>query len=438
MIKKFAFQQIDNTGISIFRILFGLLLMLEGFGAILTGWVKNVLVTPEFTFSFIPFPFLQPLPGYGMYIYFIALGCLGAAIMLGCRYRLAMLGYAILWAGVYFMQKTSYNNHYYLMLLLCWIMVFVPANRRYSIDAKRHPNIRSNHISRWVVVLLIAQIGIVYTYAALNKFYPDWLDLTVPKNILSGLRFSPYTGSFFDHPFYAYAVAWVGILFDLLVVPALLWKPTRRFAFFFSVFFHLFNSIVLQIGVFPYMALSFNVFFFPPETLHRVFRIKNQEVYNKKEIQTPTNYKTILAVCSIYLLFQVGLPLRHWFIEDDVLWTDEGHKLSWRMMLRSRQGALKIYLEDKNTGERIEYDYTKDLTHKQARVVIANADLIWQYIQRIKKEKGADYAIYLNSKVSINGGRFHPFIDPEQDMSEVKWNYWGHNTWILPSPESYK
>src|SRR5699024_11262984 len=132
-------------------------------------------------------------------------------------------------------------------------------------------------------------------------------------------------------------------------------------------------------------------------------------VYQAKENVVPKNYKTILAVCSVYLLIQVGLPVRHYFIKDDVLWTDEGHKLSWRMMLRSRQGALKIYLKDKNTGERIEYDYTKDLTHKQARVMIANADLIWQYIQRIKKEKGADYAIYLNSKVSINGGRFHPF-----------------------------
>src|SRR5699024_10820551 len=89
--RRIAFQQVDNTGITIFRILFGLLLLLEGFGAILTGWVREVLVVPEFTFSFIPFPFLQPLPGNGMYFYFIALGILGCAIMLGYRYRLAII-----------------------------------------------------------------------------------------------------------------------------------------------------------------------------------------------------------------------------------------------------------------------------------------------------------------------------------------------------------
>lgn len=436
--KRIAFQQVDNTGVSIFRILFGLLLMLEGFGAILTGWVRDVFITPEFTFSFIPFPFLQPLPGYGMYVYFLVLGILGCAIMLGYKYRFAMISYAILWAGVYFMQKTSYNNHYYLMLLLCWIMVFVPAHQRFSLDAKQNPKLRSNHISRWVYILFIAQITIVYTYASIAKFYPDWLDLTVANNLLSRLRYNSLYGWIFEPKFHAYAIAWTGIFFDLLIVPALLWKRTRKIAFAISVFFHLFNSIVLQIGVFPYMALAFNVFFFPPETLHRVFRIKNQEVYKKNDVEIPTNYKTILTVCSIYLIIQIGLPVRHWFIEDDVLWTDEGHKLSWRMMLRSRRGALKIYLEDKDTGERITYDYTKDLTPKQTRVMVANADLIWQYTQRLKKELEPNQAIYVDSKVSINGGRFNPFIDPEQDMTEAKWNYWGHNTWILPSPESYK
>ncbi|WP_316930169.1 HTTM domain-containing protein [Leeuwenhoekiella sp. MAR_2009_132] len=36
---------------------------------------------------------------------------------------------------------------------------------------------------------------------------------------------------------------------------------------------------------------------------------------------------------------QLELPLRHWIIKDDVLWTEEGHRLSWRMMLRSKGGG---------------------------------------------------------------------------------------------------
>src|SRR5699024_11250281 len=138
--------------------------------------------------------------------------------------------------GVYFMHKTSYNNHYYLMLLLCWIMVFVPANNRFSLDAKRNPASRSNQISRWVYILLIAQVGIVYTYAAIAKLYPDWLDLTVPNSILGSLRRNPHIGWLFAHKFNAYAVAYIGIFYDLLIVPALLWKPSTRIAFAISCF----------------------------------------------------------------------------------------------------------------------------------------------------------------------------------------------------------
>ena len=57
-------------------------------------------------------------------------------------------------------------------------------------------------------------------------------------------------------------ITYTGILFDLLIVPLLLIKRTRKWAFFASIFFHLFNSFVFQIGIFPYMSLAFSLFFF--------------------------------------------------------------------------------------------------------------------------------------------------------------------------------
>ena len=63
------FTQIDNSALIIFRVFFGFLIAAESFGAILTGWVRRTLVEPLFTFNFIGFDFLQPLPGNGMYYY---------------------------------------------------------------------------------------------------------------------------------------------------------------------------------------------------------------------------------------------------------------------------------------------------------------------------------------------------------------------------------
>ena len=147
---KFLFKQIDNTGLSLFRVVFGLLITLEAFGAIATGWVRRVFVDPDFTFNFIGFDFLQVLIGEGMYLYFVLMGILGIFVMLGYKYRIAMFSYAILWTTVYLMQKTSYNNHYYLMVLLCWIMAFLPVNRRYSLDVKFNPSLKSIAVSQWV------------------------------------------------------------------------------------------------------------------------------------------------------------------------------------------------------------------------------------------------------------------------------------------------
>ena len=105
--QKRLFSAIDNSPLIIFRIIFGLLIALESWGAMLTGWIRRTLIEPEFTFNFIHLDFLQPLPGNGMYFYFFIMGVLGILVMLGYRYRLSIIGFAVLWAAVYLMQKSS-------------------------------------------------------------------------------------------------------------------------------------------------------------------------------------------------------------------------------------------------------------------------------------------------------------------------------------------
>ena len=63
MINTWLFTRIDNSALIIFRVFFGFLIAAEAIGAIFTGWVKRTLIEPQFTFNFIGFDFLQPLPG---------------------------------------------------------------------------------------------------------------------------------------------------------------------------------------------------------------------------------------------------------------------------------------------------------------------------------------------------------------------------------------
>ena len=429
---KSIFQAIDNSPLIVFRIFFGFLVACESFGAILTGWVKRVLIDPEFTFSFIGLEWLQPLPGFGMYCYFSLMGVFGLAIMLGYRYRIAITSYTILWAGVYFMQKSSYNNHYYLLLLISFLLIFLPANRYASLDVKQNRVSEEKTMPYWISLLFIIQVGIVYVFASLAKFYPDWLDGTFTKNLLSGTTSRPFFLELFSQKWFYLFIAYAGILFDLLIVPFLLFKKTRTLALIASVIFHIFNSITLQIGIFPFFALTFALFFYEPETIRRLFLRKKPKLEDENLSQNLYGKRIVYFLMIPYLIIQIALPLRHHFIEGDVLWTEEGHRLSWRMMLRERNGYITIQIKDLKTGSVSIYNYRKNLTNKQAQNLATKPDFIWQYCQRIKEEyKGKPIAIYIDCKNSINRKEYKSLIDPNYDMAKAEWNYFAHNEWIL-------
>jgi hypothetical protein len=428
--KNFLYESIDNSPLIAFRIFFGFLIACESFGAIMTGWVKKVLIEPQFTFSFIGLEWLQPLPNNLMYVYFIVMGFVGICIMLGLKYTYTIIVYTLLWAGVYFMQKSSYNNHYYLLLLISFCMIFLPANRYYSLDVRFGFINRKLNMPRWVSLLFITQIIIVYFYASIAKLYPDWLDGTFTRNLLQGTTSRPFFLELFSQKWFYMFIAYAGILFDLLVVPMLLFKRTRTFALICSILFHIFNSITLHIGIFPFFALTFILFFYEPETIRNLF-FKNKPAFEDEKIDY-SSVRILKYLFIPFIILQFLLPLRHHFIEGDVFWTEEGHRLSWRMMLRERSGHIVIKIKDNITNESFVYDYHKNLSSKQARQLATKPDFIWQYCQKIKQEyKDKDISIFIDCKNSLNRKPLKTLIDPNVDFAKANWNYFFHNEWII-------
>ena len=434
-IERFLFKKIDNAQLIVFRVFYGFLICCEAFGAIATGWVRRTFIEPKFTFSFIGFEWLQPLPGDGMYCYFVIMGILGVLITLGYKYRFSAFAFALMWSGVYLMQKTSYNNHYYLLMLLSYIMGMLPAHKNLSLDAHFNPKIKKDWMHNWVRWLIIGQLFIVYTYASIAKLYADWFDFSIIELLMKGKKNYWLIGELLQEKWLHKAIAIFGIAFDLLVVPALLWKPTRKIAFGFSIFFHLFNSYVFRIGIFPYLSLAFCVFFFPPQTIRNLF-LKKKEIKIPESFSLPKSHRYITGAIATYLVIQLLLPVRHHAIKDDVLWTEEGHRLSWRMMLRSRSGYTRFKVVKKDTKDTITIDLDKYLTKKQRRKVGSYPDFIWQFAQYLKNEyaeKGEDISVYVTGKSKVNAREYQPLIDPKIDLAAVPWNHFSHNEWILPS-----
>ncbi|OBX23653.1 MULTISPECIES: HTTM domain-containing protein [Bizionia] len=436
---NFLFKQVDNSALIIFRIIFGLLCFLESIGAIFTGWINRTLIEPQFTFSFISFEWLQPLPGNGMYIYYIIMGLFGLFIMLGYKYHVSAFMFTLLWTGTYLMQKSSYNNHYYLLVLLSAIMIILPAHKNVSIDAKLNPKIKEIAMPNWCRYIFILQMFIVYTYGSIAKLYPDWLDASVMAILMKSKEHYYFIGEFLQNESMHYFLAYGGILFDGLIIPLLLYKPTRKYAFFASIFFHLFNSFVFQVGIFPYLSLAFALFFFEPKTIHRIF-LKRKPFYEGSDVIIPSYKKPMLAIFAIYFSVQILLPLRQYVFPQSVLWTEEGHRMSWRMMLRSKSGHTVYYVVDKKTQVKTTINLDHYLTPKQKRLASAKADVIWQFSQILKEDfakKGQDVSVFVDCKISVNGRRYIQFINPEVDIAATKWSAFKHSEWILPPKQDY-
>lgn len=434
---------VDNSPLIVFRVAFGLLIFLESAGAIFTGWVKRAFITPGFTFTFIGFEWLAPLPGYGMYYFYALMAVFGLMVMVGLFYRFSLTAFTLMWTATYLMQKTHYNNHYYLLILFCLIMLILPAHRYFSVDAKRNPNKESLSCPRWCFVLVVVQLGIVYTFASIAKINPDWLAGMPIKLWFQAKESYPIIGPLLQKEGAAYMVAYTGILFDLLIVPMMLWRKTRILGFLLSLCFHIFNSIIFQIGIFPYLMLAALVFFFEPEKVRAWF-------FKQKPILDPTavpdrHWETralkmsfFKALLTIYLLIQLYLPLRHWLYPGNVNWTEEGHRMAWRMMLRSKQG--NIYFTVKHPESQLEEKVypISHLTAKQSAKVATHPDMIWQFCQYLKQhyaQKGyEDIEIYAHSEVSLNGGAFGSLVKPDVDLAQVRWERFKHASWITPFP----
>jgi hypothetical protein len=122
-----------------------------------------------------------------------------------------------------------------------------------------------------------------------------------------------------------------------------------------------------------------------------------------------------------------------------VLWNEEGHRYAWRMMLRAKTGSLIFTVIDNKTGEKTMVQPNEFLTQKQVWSMTIHPDMIWQFVQFLKKHYAAqgktDVSIYARSFVTINKRPAARFIDPEIDLAKVSWQPFEHANWILPEPE---
>jgi hypothetical protein len=139
-----------------------------------------------------------------------------------------------------------------------------------------------------------------------------------------------------------------------------------------------------------------------------------------------------------FFAIQILLPLRHLAYPGPVLWTEEGFRFSWRVMLAEKTGTLYYSVTDPSTGRSWEAFPGAPLTPQQAKQMAFQPDMILAYAHhlrdRLVAEGVADPQIRAFAHVSLNGRPSELLVDPEVDLARVERSL-SPRTWVLHHPD---
>ncbi len=436
------FKTVDFSSIVLFRIAFGAIMLIEVFRYFDHNWIARYWINTPTNFPYWPFLSLKPLAGDGMNYLFIALGILSVLMMIGLFYRASTILFFFSFTYIFLLEQTRYLNHFYLIILLCFVMIFIPAHRSFSLDALWFKKIRSDYIPIWCLWVLRFMIGIPFFFGGIAKINPDWLAGQPLQMWLSNDTDFPIIGRFFTEKWMILILSYSGLLIDILLVPMLLFKRTRIWAFLIGVLFHLMNSKLFTIGIFPWFMIASTTLYFSPNWPRVLFyKILGKEIpQNSCSIAKPTTVvvlkseKRIVAALTIWALLMIIIPLRHFLIPGNVSWTEEGHKYAWHMKLRSKKGKGRFIVKAKDHSFIDTLVLSKQLPRWQYRVAITKPSVIWQMAHLIKRgyaKRGQDVAVYADIKARLNGRPYQQFINPEIDIASEAFPVWKAD-WIIP------
>lgn len=447
-IGNYFLKQSSAAILAAFRILFGLLMAISMLRFWSKGWIEKFYIEPNFFFSYYLFDWVKPL---GHYTYVVFLICFISAVMItiGYKYRLAVISFFISFLYIELMDKTTYLNHYYVVTSLSFLMIFLPANRFFSVDAYKNPNYRMSTVPKWNLDAIKVMILIVYFYAGLAKLNSDWLVEALPLKIwLPSKAHIPVIGSFLTQEWCAYFFSWFGALYDLSI-PFFLWyKPTRGLAFITVVIFHILTKVLFPIGMFPYIMIFATTIFFGEkvhkafiDSLIKLFKLRNPEAKANNVLQKSAKNQVVKLFFILFFSFQLLFPFRYLLYPGELFWTEQGYRFSWRVMLIEKSGYAQFKVVNSETGTFFYVNNKDFLTAFQEKQMATQPDFIVAYAHYLKKhfEKQGhkNIAVYVDSYVSLNGRGSTLFINPNTDLTKEK-DDWSHKDWILPFNDEIK
>jgi len=370
------------------------------------------LVTGPQNVCHVPYPgleWLRPLPQPWMTVAMWAGVVASVLFAAGCFYRLVASVMFFTTTYLWLVDQSLYGNHFALASTLSLLMCFLPSDRcwrltRIQLSKTASDSRPDGKVRFWAVWLLRAEVWLIYFFGGLAKLHPDWLSgepirlwyregLVVGRIAeIAGPEIARNVQPMLENEAVIYLIALGGVAFDLSIGTLLLIRRTRLFGIVGLLIFHTHNLFLIdRVGVVaPMSAIAATIFFdpnwparaiawlkrphfSPPDLRWFTFGFvllpplgaalgwklgKNQERGNNDFASPPIGMACLVGI-FLWLSIQIALPLRHYGIQGDAYWTDEGVRLSWFLLTRNKVGDFARFevrdldiLVDNGSGRR--------------------------------------------------------------------------------------
>lgn len=487
---------VDATSLAIFRIGFGVIVAWDVWRKYDRGLIGLHYVDPDHHFTWWLFDWVRPHHGFGIYIAFAVLAVAALFLAAGLYSRVAA---TVVCAGLaywFLLDKLRYLNHHYLAVLLALLLIVVPAQAAWSLDAKRRRDPGRPAVPAWAVWLIRFQVGAPYFFAGIAKLNFDWLVRTEPMRLWLSLNTDfPLVGQFFTDEVVIRLLTWGSTLLDLTVPFLLLHRRTRVPAFGIALLFHFVNARIFTIGIFPWLMIVATTIFFEPDWPRRladsarrgpawlratlltafgvgfaiggflpktfalipaviggfgvVVLVFHLTPGGARKIASPAStdergapvrqgfamQRALAVFLAAWVAIQILLPLRHFAIPGNTHWTEEGNRFAWHMLLKHSEAKLAVVVTDSVTREARIEDLERFVTPNQLRGV-KSPDLILQLTHIIedhyRRHRRQDVEVRVGLTKSLNLRPEQLLIDPKLDLTEVPRPYLPPADWIVP------
>lgn len=407
LVKEFGARlntPVNGASLGVFRICVGLVMLLEAWSLCTPSKLTGGGVPLEVFYAGADIRFHFPYHGFGWLPLFgetgiyvlIGLWVLSAALVtIGFCYRAASVVLFLSWGYFFAVEstRTYFQSYYYSEFLITFLLMWMPAAARFSVDAWRRRKTGPATVPFWTLFVLRGQLVIIYFYSGVAKINKDWLLDAVP---LRWHLAEPYVGTslapFLPGALYtafieflrgeglAVFLSWAGLIFDLSIGFLLLIRRSRILGLVLMFLFHATNHLIIydNIDWFPLVGATTALIFLDagwPDRLRAWWRKPRFKRPDRGWFiaglialpglgallgwKLPKSESAIrkggggrgglipVGLVAVWLVFQGGFPLRHYFIEGDGRITYEGIGFSWRPKTDDRRaGAAQIYVED--------------------------------------------------------------------------------------------